>query len=238
MRVVLFGSIIVAVVLMARYAIGNLEAPPSPLANYQLEPELVSDGNQFRMNGALMQLDVGESDKSPDALMAELTAKCEQGKLESDQLENVVACQQQGLAYLANALTDFTTVEAMEGGGSKYMKLTSKDTLGLAQLMPMEGDAAGFDIKGVPRPEGLKRYMSFEDPTGQYQSVQYGGGEKSAKDTLLWFSAQLEKAGWTIIQAAAEDEHPHLFADHAGTLLLVQTRPGCEGICLTANIAW
>ncbi|MCP4444747.1 MAG: hypothetical protein GY811_05285 [Myxococcales bacterium] len=229
LRVVLLGAVVTLVALAIRSASASLEPAQGSVALVPMT-QPPGDGQQFRVNNGLMQLTTESSQVPMEELLDRVASDCPEATIERNGSNATVSCPSFG----GGTVPTLSLVEG-NGTGSKLMELAPHEAIDLRQLLPREGDAPGFDIPQVPRLPKTERLMSFEDPSGQYRSVFYGGGDSSVERSLQWYRTNLVKAGWTMLALETPNE-PRIFANRQGLLVMLQVTRGCQGTC-TAVLA-
>ena len=88
-------------------------------------------------------------------------------------------------------------------GGASYLDLWTRDGLAIDKLVPLDGDVAGGDLEGVPRPSGARRTLAVGE-LGRGERLR---GYRVAGTSLValrdFYLGGLRARGWAIDEAFA-----------------------------------
>ncbi len=127
----------------------------------------------------------------------------------------------------------FRYAYAREGRGpdgrprTRVIAVRSEGPFALEAMFPREGDAPGFDLDGVPRPDGARRVLSVREPdVGRALTVHRAPPGRSL---IAGSRAGLERAGWRV-----RDVQGTLHADRGADALVVSFGEDARGTWATA----
>ena len=123
---------------------------------------------------------------------------------------------------------DVTLVEPSEDG-AVVTRLTSEGAVSLDRMFPREGDAAGVDPTGLPRPPASRRVLTAG---AEGTEPALAGYETSVpwSDVVAWYRQRLPQNGWEVSgPGVAQGDTVTVAARRGDGLRLVSVRPGDEG---------
>jgi hypothetical protein len=98
----------------------------------------------------------------------------------------------------------------------------SRGPLPLAAMFPAQGDAAGSDIAGLPRPQAARRLLSAQLSSTRYGMVAYAVSDR-AEAALDAYARTLERNGFVQLEVAPAGSASRVFAS-AEQLYVVHSR--------------
>jgi hypothetical protein len=99
-----------------------------------------------------------------------------------------------------------------------FVTLWPEGALNVWEMFPNAGDAPGFDLPNVPRPNGSRRLLSARE-SGFAQSVNvYGVRALSGEQILKFYRNELPKQGWHLTEDPQMQSRPK----HAPRVLLAE----------------
>jgi hypothetical protein len=216
---------------------------------------------QLRLNGIDISFRARTIDGLLGEVLGNYAALCESKAIASDARRNrdagYVAClavddTQLDMSTAVERLVQFVRAgKLLTLGGFRYafaqrierhangtvflLTAWSESTFDLAQLLPIgDGDAAGHDPPGLPRPAGTQRLLSAVEigrPSGVFI---YRAEQHDIDDLRAFYRQRLATEGWTIVERNSGesiqiDDTWMIAAERHGTLATVLLRSGDSG---------
>ncbi|HJK95460.1 MAG TPA: hypothetical protein RMH85_12760 [Polyangiaceae bacterium LLY-WYZ-15_(1-7)] len=92
-------------------------------------------------------------------------------------------------------------------GGTFFVTLKSAGVFALDELIPMgEGDVAGMDPEGVPRPPGGRRLLSAYEERQPYGVTMYGYTPDAPEEVATFYRDRMDPRVWEHVDYAAAAE--------------------------------
>ena len=127
-------------------------------------------------------------------------------------------------------------VRARRGGDSTtFVALWTDGPMNLASMFPNEGDAPGQDLRGLPRPGGSRRLLSFWE---QDQAPWLGmyASPLGRQQLLEKYLVQLGEAGWTPSQQKLLQPTGGFVVGRHGALAAVAAAGGPDATLVTVSL--
>ncbi|HJL14929.1 MAG TPA: hypothetical protein RMH99_04695 [Sandaracinaceae bacterium LLY-WYZ-13_1] len=89
-----------------------------------------------------------------------------------------------------------------DGEHTRFVRVESASPLPLRRMFPSDSDAPGFDLPGVPRPDGGTRLLSAQDPRAGHAMVIYRASGRDLGALRRRYRRMLRDGGWTVSRRA------------------------------------
>lgn len=108
-------------------------------------------------------------------------------------------------------------------GMTHFVLFWSDSSVPLDDMFPKEGDAAGIEVPGVPRPPQSRRILSSREEGTPYQMNAYRNRGHSVNQLLAYYHDVLPGMGWDVFD---NDSWPDtLFAMRGGIMVVLTFKP-------------
>ena len=148
-----------------------------------------------------------------------------------------------GVSELTARLQEFVTTGNLSAIGSlryvlarreksvtSLLVLWTEGDAPLLQMFPKTGDAPGYDVPGIPRPDHASRVFSANEDDAPYSLTTYQSLATSPASAIEWYKSQLQQRGWRI---TGSQQPSTLIAQRGPRIVLISSTPMGTGSLAT-----